>query len=197
MKKLLKKPLYIISIVLAVFVITISIGYAFFSESLTINGVASTMEYYDGNRLPVQPVIRDTTENLYYTATDSQYHVTFRSENWEDDTYTLTLYKGAGLIPGKKTITYTISFINPTELDYTNGTATAEITQNGMSYIKNVSANLSSSTVAPGQSVDVNLVIESNIISELGEHTVKGTYTYTYQNKPRYLYFVIKYVNKF
>lgn len=36
-----------------VFIIFLSIAYALFNDSLNINGVATTIEYYEGEKLPV------------------------------------------------------------------------------------------------------------------------------------------------
>ena len=48
-----------------VFIIFLSTAYALFNDSLTINGVASTVEYYEGEKLPVSAVIRDSSNNRY------------------------------------------------------------------------------------------------------------------------------------
>ena len=67
MKIIINNPLYLITIIIGVLVIT-SIGYAFFYETLTVNGTASTIEYYGGTKLPTEPVVLDTKNNRYHTA---------------------------------------------------------------------------------------------------------------------------------
>lgn len=88
-----KKIISIVSIVLAVLIIFMSVGYAFFTESLTINGVASTIEYYDGEKLPTEPIKLDTNNNRYHIASGTYFRVDFDSETWNDDTYTLVYKK--------------------------------------------------------------------------------------------------------
>ncbi len=188
-----RKKLYIVGIIVLIYVISMSIGYALFKESLTISGVASTVEYYEGDKLPVAAIIRDTANNRYYTADGTKSFIDFDSETWQEDTYQLNFQKKIGLVYGTKTITYVVSFTNPTTTSFTNGTINTEIEENYMSSLKEVSGSLSKTEVAPGETVDVMFMIKFNFLSELGEHQAKATVTYTYQNKPRYFYFIINY----
>ncbi len=190
-----KKRLFTISCIIFIYVLAMSIGYAFFSESLTINGVASTVDYYEGEKLPVTAVIRDTENNRYYTSDTEKNHLVFNFESWENDTYTLKIKKEVGIVIGEKTITYVISFINPTTTTFTNGTISTEITKNTNGHIKNLSGTLSKEEVSPGEQVDVSFTIKSNFLTNYGEDSAKATITYTYQNKPRYLYFIVDYIN--
>ena len=86
-----------------------------------------------------------------------------------------------------------MSFANPTALTYTNGTVSAEITENNNDRIKDVSASISKTEVAPGETVDVTLTVTFNFLTEIGNHEVKATVTYMCQNKPKYFYFIIYY----
>lgn len=191
-----RKKLFVISVIIFVYVLILTVGYAFFNESLTINGVASTVDYYEGEKLPVQAVIRDTSNNRYYTADATKSFVDFDSETWQDDTYQLNFEKKLGVVSGRKTINYVVTFINPTTTNFSNGMIKTEITENPFSRIKSVSGSLSKTEVAPGESVDVTFTVEFDFLSELYEHIVKATISYTYQNKPRYFYFIIRYFNK-
>ena len=76
-----------------VFIIFLSTAYALFNDSLTINGVASTVEYYEGEKLPVLAVIRDSSNNRYYTQDITQKGLSFSSESWQADTYSLNMKK--------------------------------------------------------------------------------------------------------
>lgn len=194
MKKKSKNWLYIITIVIAILIFVTSIGYAFFRESLTINGVASTVEYYEGTKLPTTPVILDNTYNRYQVSDIHKDWLDFGSESWVGDTYTSIWNKRTGIIVGEKTITYKIAFINNTELTMTDGQITSETISNQFSYLKKVSANLSKTTVKPGEQVEINYVITSNFPWAVGNHEVKATISYMLQNKRRYMYYIIKYV---
>ena len=189
-----KKIISIVSIVLAVLIIFMSVGYAFFTESLTINGVASTVDFYEGDSLPTDPIIQQTDKNRYHTWDIHKDFVDFNSESWIGDTYTLIWDKGFGIIEGEVTITYTIAFNNPTELYMTDGMVTTEITQNSGGRIKNVSASISKTQVAPGESVVVSFSITSNFLTKLNTHEAKATISYMLQGKRRYLYFYVRYV---
>lgn len=188
-----KNKLYVVNIFIFVYMLCLSVGYAFFSKSLDINGVATTVDFYSGENLPVTPIIRDTEYNRYYTYDEHKDYVDFESETWEGDTYTLVYQKKAGIVIGEKTINYTVSFTNPTALTYTNGTVSAEITENNNDRIKDVSASISKTEVAPGETVDVTLTVTFNFLTEIGNHEVKATVTYMCQNKPKYFYFIIYY----
>lgn len=188
-----KKNLYKISVAVFIYIFCLSIGYAFFSDSLTINGVASTVDYYSGTALPTTPIIRDTELNRYYTYDNHKDWVDFESESWEGDTYTLVYKKKAGIVIGEKTVNYTVSFTNPTAVTYTDGTIETEIIENNNGRIKEVSASLSKTEVAPGETVDVTFTVTFNFLTEIGQHKVKATATYMLQNKPRIFNFIIHY----
>ena len=192
-EKIKKNRLYVINILMFVYIFCLSVGYAFFSDSLTINGVASTVDYYSGESLPTTPIIRDTEYNRYYSYDVHKNWVDFESESWEGDTYTLVYKKHFGVAIGEKTVNYVVSFTNPTTLPYTDGTIETEIIENDSSRIKEISASLSKTEIAPGETVDVTFTVRFNFLTELGQHKVMATATYMLQNKPRKFYFIIHY----
>ena len=65
MSNVVKNKLFVVTIIILIYILTISVGYAFFKDSLVISGVASTVDYYEGTKLPTQAVIRDTYYNRY------------------------------------------------------------------------------------------------------------------------------------
>lgn len=187
------KVLAIVNIVLIVYIFTMSVGYALFSESLTINGVATTVDYYSGDNLPVESIVRNTDNNYYFTSDfDSGYLVSVEGETWQDDTYTLNIDKSMLASLEGQTITYTISFTNPTVLNYTDGVITTEVIGDN-SDISLTSGTLSSESVVSDGTVDVSFKIKVDTFNE-NDSKAKATIAYTYQNKPRYLYFVINYL---
>ncbi len=85
-----------------------SVGYAFFQKSLQINWVASTVDYYEGEKLPINAIISNTKNNYFFTSDfDSSYLLSYESATWQDDTYTLILDKTLLKSMQNKTITYT------------------------------------------------------------------------------------------
>ena len=195
LKKILNnnKRLKIISVVVLIFICLISIGYAFFNDSLTINGVASTVDYYSGTMLPTNPIMLKPEDNLYSTYDTSRSKLSLREEHWVGDTFIAIWNKGAGIAISRKTIMYTVSFSNPTELPYTNGNVTTKIVNNDLGYIKSASASVSKTTLNPGEAVEVKLTITSNFLSRLEDQDITATISYELQGETRYFYFIIKY----
>lgn len=187
------KKLKIISAIVAIFICLISVGYAFFNDSLTINGVASTVDYYSGTMLPTNPIMLKPNDNLYSTYDTPRSKLSLREEHWVGDTFIAIWNKEAGILYSKKTITYTVSFSNPTELPYTNGQVSTKIENNLFGYIKSASASVSKTTLEPGEAVEVKLSITSIFPSRLQDQDVTATVSYELQGKTRYFYFIIKY----
>ena len=213
-----RKKLYIITIILIIFVMSLSIGFALFQETLTISGVATTLDYYGGTKLPHTPVVRDTNRNLYYTsnydegytyATNSWKYIygysnAVVSEVWSDDTYVLTFDKGMlGAFQGK-TITYSISFTNPTALTYTNGTATTVTGDtlslsnvvSGTSDFSSVSATIDKTTLNSNEQVTLTLSTTIDTIDLSKDSVVKVDVSYKIyptDTETRHFYFILKY----
>lgn len=186
------KKMKIISVILAVYVLSMSVGYALFQDSLKINGVASTVDYYEGEKLPVSAVIRNTKNNYYFTSSfTSDYLYSYENETWKDDTYTLVLDKTILRAMQNQTITYTITFENPTVLNYTNGVISTSI-EGSNSDITSTSGILSDTEMAPNGKTDVSFSITTGNFNSY-DSVAKATITYTYQNKPRYFNFIVKY----
>lgn len=171
----------------------VSVGYAFFNDYLTINGVASTVDYYSGTMLPVNPIMLKPNDNLYSTYDTHRSKLSLREEHWVGDTFIAIWNKGVGIMASRKTITYTVSFSNPTELAYTNGKVTTKIVNNDLGYIKSASASVSKTTLNPGEAVEVKLTITSNFLSRLEDQDITATISYELQGETRYFYFIIKY----
>lgn len=187
------KKLKIISAIVAIFICLISVGYAFFNDSLTINGVASTVDYYSGTMLPTNPIMLKPNENLYSTYDTPRSKLSLRVEHWVGDTFIAVWNKGAGIVYSKKTITYTVSFSNPTELPYTNGQVSTRIENNKYGYVRSADATISKTELKPGEAVEINLAITSTFPSRWEDQDVIATVSYELQGETRYFYFIIKY----
>lgn len=176
-----------------VFIIFLSTAYALFNDSLTINGVASTVEYYEGGKLPVSAVVRDSTNNRYYSQDTTKNGLSFFSESWQDDTYSLNMKKGFLISGGDYTINYTITFSNNTETTFSSGEVATEIISNTGSMLKDASTTISKREVKPGESVDVTMTFHVNITWRHYIEEAKATISYDVQGKRRYMYFIVKY----
>lgn len=176
-----------------VFIIFLSTAYALFNDSLTINGVASTIEYYEGEKLPVSAVIRDSSNNRYYTQDTTKNGLNFSSESCQDDTYSLNMKKAFATSGGEYTINYTITFTNNTETTFSYGEVATEITSNTGSMLKDAKATISKREVKPGESVDVTMTFHVDISWRYYTEEAKATISYNVQGKRRYMYFIVRY----
>ena len=193
MKQKISKVFIFINAIIICYILTLTTSYALYKDSLEVSGIASTVDYYDGTKLPTEPVVLDITNNRYHTASDKKNFLEFTSETWTGDNYILTYNKKAGIVEEEKNITYRIAFVNPTLLEYTNGTIKAEIVDNYNGRIKEVSASLSDLNVKPGQTSYVDFNVRFNFLTNLSTHKVKATVSYDLQGVTRYLYFTIIY----
>ena len=182
-----------LAIPILVFIIFLSTAYALFNDLLTINGVASTVEYYEGEKLPVSAVVRDSSNNRYYTQDITQKGLSFSSESWQDDTYSLNMKKAFATSGGDYTINYTITFTNNTETTFSSGEVATEITSNTGSMLKDASTTISKREVKPGESVDVTMTFHVDISWRYHTEEAKATISYNVQGKIRYMYFILKY----
>lgn len=191
--KKIDSKLKFIVVPIMVFIIFLSTAYAFFNDSLTINGVASTVDYYEGEKLPVSSVIRDSSNNRYYTQDIAQKGLNFSSESWQDDTYSLNMKKAFATSGGEYTINYTITFTNDTETTFTQGEVKTEITSNTGSMLKDANATISKTEVKPGESVDITMAFHVDISWRYYTEEAKATISYNVQGKVRNMYFIVKY----
>lgn len=195
MKSKVKNKLYVITVGIAFLILSLSVGYAFFFETLTINGTASTVEYYGGTKLPTEPILLDTENNRYHTADNVQYKVSFTSESWENDTIYITYTKYLGMITSiNNTTTFKIAFTNPTVLDYTDGEVTAEITENTGDMLKEVGASISKTNLSPGEQCEVTLTFRTRVTWRENTEAAKVTVSYNLQGERKYLYLIVKYI---
>ena len=97
----MRKNLFGFNIIVMIYILSLATGYALFGGSLFVNGTASTVEYYDGVKLPTEPVRLDSVNNTYYIGTELT-GIPFSSEEWVDDTYTLNFQKSGDMVPNLK-----------------------------------------------------------------------------------------------
>ena len=182
----MKKQYTILNAILIIYILSLSVGYAFLSESLTIRGVASTVEFYSGDNLPHTAVLRDTSNNRYHTATSVPTGITYSQESWNENTYTLTYNKSIDMILNtENTMDFTISFSNASVLEYTEGLS--DVLTNTL----NSSVSISKTVVAPNEIVDVTFSVDTKSLSPYGDDTIKASISYMLQGKRRYFNFII------
>lgn len=181
----------LINLIFFIYAICLSTGYALFSDTINLSGVARTVTYYSGTNLPVTGVIVDTGRNRYYTYSNITGQ-SFVSAAWTNSTIAV-VHKKTSTSTTTRTVTYTASFRNDTVLTMTAGTATAAITRNDYTKITSVTASSSAATILPGGTTILTLVVKYRFNSLLGTQIVTGTFPYTFQNSTKYVYFTFTY----
>lgn len=189
-KRILKNIIILISI----YLIILSVGYAYFNESLSINGISSTAEFYQGPTLPTEPIVLDTTNNRYSTESKHKDFLDFDSESWNGDTYTVSYRKRIGLVAGTVTSTYTIAFTNPTTLDFTEGNIKTDVTFDNAGNISNCSGAISKTVLKPGERCDVSITLTHNFWQLNTRQEVVAHITFKLQNQVKNLYFKINFI---
>lgn len=185
---------YFLIVGLFLYVLSLSIGFAYFTESLKINGVASTMDYYSSNKLPTEPIIQDAVNNRYSIASTSVTGLDFVDEYWIGDTcYVKYLKKSNLAMSTAQTITYTVTFSNSTAVDFTNGQVTTTNVKNDNSQIINKTASLDKTILAPGEVATVTFNVSFKFTNALKANSTKAIVSYTVQNSTKYFYLIIDY----
>lgn len=196
-KQRLAKIIYTIIIS---YIMVLSVGYALFNDSLTINGVASTVDYYSATMLPVStnPVLAEEEGEIttYHSVENLPDWLTFESETWEDGTYEINYVKNANLSTANSEVTemsITFSFTNPTVLDYTEGKTIVEVLENKNNIISEANTALSSDVVKSGEAVVVTLKVKLKPVQGNTNEQIKTTISYVFQGKLRTLFVVLNY----
>lgn len=168
-------------------------GYAYFNESLTVNGVANTVEIYEGNTLPINLLVLDTANNRHYLENGSKNKLEFKREIIDGDSYTVFYKKAIGMVAGKVTSTYTFAFTNPTALDFTDGKIeTWEVQDDVSSSLENLSGSISKTVVKPGETVEVSMTVTHTFSIITNRHKIGAHVTFMLQNKERNFYFFVQ-----
>lgn len=190
----------IIHIVIISYIMVLSVGYALFSDSLTIKGVASTVDYYSATMLPVsaEPVLAEEEGEIttYHSVENLPNWLTFESETWEDETYEINYVKNSNLSTANSEVaemSITFSFTNPTVLDYTEGKTIVEVLENKNNIISEANTALSSDVVKSGEAVVVTLKVKLKPVQGNTNEQIKTTISYVFQGKLRTLFVVVNY----
>ena len=190
----------IIYAVIISYIMVLSVGYALFSDSLTIKGVASTVDYYSATMLPVSTVAiladEDDEITTYHDTENLPNWLSFDSEKWEEGTYEINYVKNSNISTASSEtteMTISFSFTNPTVLDYTEGKTIVEILENESNIISDATAELSSDIVKSGEGVVVTLKVKIKPVQGNTNEQIKTTISYVFQGKLRTLFVVLNY----
>ncbi|MDD3452974.1 MAG: hypothetical protein PHN42_01685 [Bacilli bacterium] len=143
-RKKYKKSYWIISLLLII--ITTSVGYSIFSESLSINGTAVAKYVVSGNALNLNLTASGTGGATYTSGTFPTTFASLTSEVLEDNYLTLTFTR-TRRYTSYVNCTFVINFKNPYPYTLTSGTRT-NTTVTGGSNVSNLASTLSATSIA-------------------------------------------------
>lgn len=175
-----------------IYLCSLGIGYAIFSETLNINGVARTIDYVAGDDLKVEVVKLNATNNRYSTDTYDFITINYDREVIENNVFDL-YYTISGFTTSNKTVTYTIQLTNNTNYTFSNGAIATEITANSKDGLRSTDASIDKTILNPGETVNVSLVIETKMTVLSSTMSARATISYTMLGKTRYYYFNVIY----
>ncbi|MCL2694988.1 MAG: hypothetical protein FWE69_01530 [Clostridiales bacterium] len=165
-------------------ILTMSVVYAAEANRLDVLGVAYVTDFdLGGDGLPVFPI--PWPGGSYFRSTNLPAALTQGQEAWAGDTFTLDIIKPPSVANnGMNNFTMEFAIVNPTNYTWTGGTATAVIVSGVFS---TVAASLSTTTVAPGQSVTITFSFRTKIDIESLDKT-RITVSFMMAGKRRYCY---------
>lgn len=149
MKKLKRKKYnksYFV-IILAAIILTISIGYAYLSESIKMSGTAVANYVVSGNALNLNMTSNGTGGATYSSGTFPTTFATLTSEELNENYLTLTFTR-TRKYTSYKNCTFVINFENPYPFNMSSGTRT-NTTISGGSNVSSLASSLSSTNIAP------------------------------------------------
>lgn len=189
--KIHKKIIFI----LAVYILTITTGYALFEGTLNITGKVSTAPYFGGDILPITITLADPTNNRHFIEVNHRNKIDFKEEAFSEGNYQITYQKKLGLMLTNDTLTYKVIFKNETVIPMTNGRTESLILQQAYNGIRGVNSSLSKTTLYPGEEGEITMNVDINFENEAVEHVVAFDIFYTLQGKERKYRISIPYVN--
>lgn len=148
MKKIKRKKYkksYLV-IILASVILSVSIGYAYFSESIRINGTAVANYVISGNALNLKLTANGTGGATYTSGTFPTTFSTFTSEVLDANYLTLTFTRNRKYT-SYKSCTFVINFKNPYPYQMSSGLRT-NTTVTGGSNVSSLASTLTPRTVA-------------------------------------------------
>ncbi len=187
------KTFKILNVILIIYIATLSIGYAAFSDTLSLGGKVGKAPYYDGTALPNTPVLLG--DGTWVKEVQHKNFLDFYNDSWEGNVYTVRFRKNTGMWVTKGTTIYNIAFTNPTVLDYKNGKITTTITHNPQNFLKSANATLSNTTIRPGEQCEISLTTNHHFLNLMGIERVEVKVTYELQNREREFYYKFEFVN--
>lgn len=182
-RKKTKMSYYII--VTAIFVLSLSVGYALFSETVNINGTVNVANYISPNLVPQLTL----SGGRYVTATYGN-NVQFASESYDGkNNLTLNLTRRSTATQLRTTTLNINTLRNVYPLSLTAGTVSYQIVS-GSGNFGTVTPSVGVTTIAANGTTYFRLVLSMRT-SVAGPIQVLATYRYTYNGVLKYFYFTV------
>lgn len=182
--------------VVFIYILVMSVGYAIYEDTLTIHGVANTLDYNSSTMLPVEPVMLDPQHNIYHLVTNNVAHTELLKEEWIGDTLYISYKKLEGISMAEKQIVkFFVSFTNPSAVTYTDGQLSREKTGAGNNETDEFVWRLEEfdDTIEPGATTTVRMDLYVKFNNLDLKHQWKVDLSYNVQGVTKHLYIIIDY----
>lgn len=157
-------------------------GYAFFNETIHINGTAKNSDYFTNNKLQVNL----TKSSTYYT-TGTFRRITLSSEDYDGINNLNTYFTVNDNTTTNRANTYKISFTNPYSINLTNGSVSLQIISGTFS---STSVTINRTTLKPNQTGTVTLKM-THKNRTVGNAQARVTVQYRLNGVTKYFYFTV------
>lgn len=183
----------VISLIIVGILLSMSIGYAYLSNQLNIYGTAYISGYIlEDGVLPSNPIKEG---NNYVTGSSPPNGGTIQEEYWEGNTYNLTLGV-PGTIGSVTTYTYVVKVQNDTNIPWTDGKTTSEITNSGGGWfgkaLQQFDTAISQTTVNSGEILTVTFTVKYRSNLDCSASSI-ATVTFNFNGEERKLIFNINF----
>ena len=182
--------------VVFIYILVMSVGYAIYEDTLTIHGVASTLDYNSSTMLPVEPVMLNPQQNIYHSINGSLPNTEFYKEEWIGDTLYISYKKLEGISMAEKQIVkFYVSFTNPSAVTYTDGQFERVKTGAGNSTTDDFAWRLEEfeDTIEPGATTTVRMDLYVRFNTLGVKHQWKSTLSYNVQGVTKHLNIILNY----
>lgn len=188
--KRLSRNFRLIIFLFAVFSVIASIAYSSFREQLNIVGTAQTV-LDDSPELLNSPILVSDSPGQYFSVNFNLNSVklTLNSETWVDDTYHLKFIKGKSNSKIED-MYFTISFSNPTVLQYTNGSAVS-VALNNIPSVASHSVTINKTVLQPGEICTVVFNVKAGWANFGPEDSLEAIISFDVYDITKKFYFIL------
>lgn len=167
-------------LILAVYILTLTTGYALFEGTLNVTGKVSTAPYYSSPNIPLEILPSPTDANLHHRreiipcSTCYTSGLSFYNEELGASAFYIRYKKNWNMLPGLRIDDFYVTIKNTSAVPFTNGRIEAAARQGDYN---SLSAEISTTTLNPGEECVVKMHIDNNYMATTTEQEA-GFYLY-------------------